>query len=85
MKIRVVNTVLNLNGNANVGDTHWDEMIEFFLEGKGAPAGLTVEQKLDFVALELKRYFIEVSKGVKRSQKQTILEKQLAAEVANFD
>lgn len=87
MKIRVLNTVAspNLTGNANVGDVKAAQIVDLFLAARGAPLGLTDQQKVDFAAAELKSYMLEVAKGENRRQRRAELEDQIATDVVGFE
>lgn len=86
MKIRIVDTLAepNIIGNVNVSDTKAIEIIDLFLDAVGNNSPIQ-EEKINNLALELKKYMIRVAKEQLRQKRQTKFETALSADSALYD
>lgn len=86
MKIRIVDTLAepNIIGNANVSDTKAMEIVDLFLDAIGANAA-TEQEKLDNMALELKRHVIRVAKEYLRYTRTAAFEATLNSDSSQYD
>lgn len=86
MKIRIVDTLAepNIIGNVNISDTKAIEIIDLFLDAVGNNSPIQ-EEKINNVALELKRYMIRVAKEQLRYKRAAAFEATLNSDSSQYD
>ena len=86
MKIRIVDTLAepNIIGNVNVSDTKAIEIIDLFLDAVGNNSPIQ-EEKMDNLALELKRHMIKVARDYLRYTRTATFEAALNTDSSQYD
>ena len=86
MKIRIVDTLAepNIIGNVNVSDTKAMEIVDLFLDAVGNNSPIQ-EEKMDNLALELKRHIIKVARDYLRYTRTAAFEAALNADSSQYD